>query len=42
MEALRNTPIREEDNREANREADLLVRAGLALPEYEDAPGYFD
>ena len=42
MEALRSTPIREEDNREANRAADLLVRAGLALPEYEDAPGYYD
>ena len=42
MEALRSTPIREEDNREANRVADLLVRAGLALPEYEDAPEYFE
>jgi len=42
MEALRSTPIREEDNREANRAADLLVRAGLALPEYEDAPEYFE
>jgi len=42
MEALRSTPIREEDNREANRTADLLVRAGLALPEYEDAPAYFE
>jgi len=40
MEALRSTPIREEDNREANRAADLLVRAGLALPEYEEAPEY--
>jgi len=40
MEALRSTPIREEDNREANRTADLLVRAGLALPEYEEAPEY--
>ena len=42
MEALRSTLIREEDNREANRTADLLVRAGLALPEYEDAPAYFE
>jgi len=42
MEALRSTPIREEDNQEANRAADLLVRAGLALPEYEDAPEYFE
>jgi len=42
MEALRSTPIREEDNREANRAADLLVRVGLALPEYEDAPEYFE
>jgi len=40
MEALRSTPIREEDNREANRAADLLVRVGLALPEYEEAPEY--
>jgi len=40
MEALRSTPIREEDNREANRAVDLLVRAGLALPEYEEAPVY--
>jgi len=40
MEALRSTPIREEDNREANRAADLLVRAGLAMPEYEEAPEY--
>jgi len=40
MEALRSTLIREEDNREANRAADLLVRAGLALPEYEEAPEY--
>jgi len=42
MEALRSTPIREEDNHEVNRAADLLVRAGLALPEYEDAPEYFE
>jgi len=32
LEALRLTPIRDEDNTEYNREADLLVRAGLALP----------
>jgi len=37
---LRSTPIREEDNWEANCVADLLVRAGLALPEYEEAPEY--
>jgi len=42
MEALRSTPIREEDNREANRAVDLLVRSGMALPEYEDAPKYVD
>jgi len=42
MEALRSTLIRQEDNREANCEADLLVRAGLALPEYKDAPKYFE
>jgi len=40
MEALRSTPIREEDNWEANCVADLLVRAGLALPKYEEAPEY--
>jgi len=40
MEALRSTPIREEDNQEANHAVDLLVRAGLALPEYEEAPEY--
>jgi len=41
LEALRLTPIRDEDNAEYNREADLLVRAGLALPEYEDPPEYY-
>jgi len=41
LEALRLTPIRDEDNAEYNREVDLLVRAGLALPEYEDPPEYF-
>ena len=40
LEALRLTLIREEDNAEYNREADLLVRAGMALPEYEDPPAY--
>jgi len=41
LEALRLTPIRDEDNAEYNREADLLVRVGLALPEYEDPPEYY-
>jgi len=41
LEALRLTPIRDEDNAEYNREVDLLVRAGLALPEYEDPPEYY-
>jgi len=40
LEVLRLTPIREEDNVEYNREADLLVRAGMALLEYEDPPAY--
>jgi len=40
LEVLRLTPIREEDNVEYNREADLLVRVGMALPEYEDPPAY--
>jgi len=40
LEVLRSTPIREEDNAEYNREADLLVRAGMALPEYEDPLAY--
>jgi len=40
LEVLRLTPIREENNAEYNREADLLVRAGMALPEYEDPPAY--
>jgi len=40
LEALRLTPIREEDNAEYNREVDLLVRAGMALLEYEDPPAY--
>ena len=34
MELMRETPIREQDNAEAGRAADLLVRAGRALPEY--------
>jgi len=37
MERLR-TLIIEEDVRAADREADLLVREGRALPKYEDAP----
>jgi len=41
LEVLRLTPIRDEDNAEYNREADLLVRAGLALPEYEEPPEYY-
>jgi len=41
LEALHLTPIRDEDNAEYNREADLLVRAGLALPEYEDPLEYY-
>ena len=41
LEALRLTPIRDEDNVEYNREADLLVRAGLALLEYEEPPEYY-
>ena len=40
MERL-GTPIIEEDVRVA-READLLVREGRALPEYEDPPDYVD
>ena len=41
MERLR-TPIIEEDVCAADREADLLVREGRALPEYEEAPDYVD
>jgi len=41
LEVLRLTPIRDEDNVEYNREADLLVRAGLALLEYQDPPEYY-
>jgi len=41
MERLR-TPIIEEDVHAADREADLLVREGRALPEYEEAPDYVD
>jgi len=41
LEALRMTPINEEETVEYNREADLLVRAGMALPEYEEPPEYF-
>jgi len=37
MERLR-TPIIEEDVRAVDREADLLVREGRALPKYEDVP----
>jgi len=41
MERLR-TPIIEEDVCAVDREVDLLVREGRALPEYEDAPDYVD
>ena len=41
MERLR-TPIIEEDVCAADREADLLVREGRALPEYGEAPNYVD
>jgi len=40
MEVLRDTPIREEDNREANWETNLLVHAGMVLPAYEDTRLY--
>ena len=40
LEMLRMTPINEEDTVEYNREVDLLVRAGMALLEYEDPPAY--
>jgi len=40
LEALRMTPINEEETVEYNWEADLLVRVGMALPEYEDPPPY--
>ena len=39
MELMRETPIREQDNAEASRAADLLVRAGRALPEYVEDGG---
>jgi len=42
MGRLRSTLIQEEEVCVAEREADLLVREGLALPEYEDAPKYVD
>ena len=41
MERLR-TPIVEEDVRVVDREVDILVREGRALPEYEEAPEYVD
>jgi len=41
MERLR-TLIIDEDVRVADREVDLPVREGRALPEYEDAPNYVD
>ena len=41
MERLR-TPIIEEDVRVVDKEADLLVREGRAVPEDEDAPDYVD
>jgi len=41
MERLR-TPIVEEDVRVVDREVDILVREGRALPKYEDAPDYVD
>jgi len=34
------TPIYEEETVEYSQEVDLLVRAGMALPEYEDPPAY--
>jgi len=40
LEALRVTPIRDEEYVEVNREADLLVRTGQGLPKYEDSPLY--
>ena len=39
LELLRNTPIIEEICA-WDQEADLLVRKGLAFPEYEDVPAY--
>ena len=41
MERLR-TLIVEEDVHVVDREVDLLVREGRALPEYEEAPDYVD
>jgi len=38
LEVLRMTPIDEDETVEYNWEADLPVRAGMALPEYEDPP----
>ena len=40
LEVLRMTPINKEETVEYNQEVDLLVRAGMALPEYEDPPAY--
>ena len=40
LEALRITPINEEETVEYNQEVDLLVRVGMALPEYKDPPVY--
>ena len=43
MERLRTLiMIIEEDVHVVDREADLLVREGRALPEYEEAPDYVD
>ena len=39
-EEVRTAVIREEFGMEASNEAELLVRAGLVLPEYERAPSY--
>ena len=39
LELMRETPIREQDNAEASRAADLLVGAGWALPEYVEDGG---
>jgi len=40
MELMRHTPVPDEANEEGTRAADLLVYAGLGLPEYEDPPLY--
>ena len=39
LELMRETPIRDQDNAEAGRAADLLVCAGWALPEYVEDGG---